>query len=202
MADIVSYPSVGYVSELDPVTLLAMEEFGTELEQWLSQEHKPDGSHSAIHADSIDVSGDLSVEGDIEITGDLLVDDISADAISCTSLAASGQVSSATVLTGQVDATTVGAETVLVGASSLSSDDATLTVEDTGVSVSALDVHTFPFRTVDMNAAVSITEASRSLATSPSTRTNSRWMRPRAIRSLRAISLSLMTSPSTRTSSP
>ena len=65
------FPSGTYILQIgDGATRAELEQFYSLLAGYLSKEHKDDGSHSAVTADAVDVSGNLSVDGTITADAD------------------------------------------------------------------------------------------------------------------------------------
>lgn len=64
------YPSLTFADLLTQATRAELEHLVSLLQGYLSEQHKEDGSHSDITADSVDVSGDLSVDGTITADAD------------------------------------------------------------------------------------------------------------------------------------
>ena len=65
-----AYPSLTFAELLSSATRAELEQFVSLLQGYLSQQHKEDGSHSDVTADSLDVSGDISADGTITADAD------------------------------------------------------------------------------------------------------------------------------------
>lgn len=68
------YPSLTFANLLESATRTELEQFVSLLQGYLSEQHKDDGSHSAVTADSVDVSGDATVGGDLDVDGTVTAD--------------------------------------------------------------------------------------------------------------------------------
>lgn len=85
-----AFPAVTWANLLDPGTRQEAEQFASLVQGYLSTQHKDDGSHGDITADSLTTTGDitaggdligeadLSIAGDAAIVGDATVDDLTA----------------------------------------------------------------------------------------------------------------------------
>lgn len=76
-----AYPSLTFANLLDNATRAELEQLISLLQGYLSVEHHEDGSHGDVTADSLVVSGDVSIEGDLIGDGDASFDgNVTADA--------------------------------------------------------------------------------------------------------------------------
>lgn len=63
-----------YITELQTTVALQLEAASVSLNEWLSKQHKPDGSHGAITADSLTVSGAVTLSGATTISTPTITD--------------------------------------------------------------------------------------------------------------------------------
>lgn len=68
------YPSLTFAQLLDNATREELEQFVALLQGYLSSEHKDDGSHSDLTADSVTVAGDVTATGDGSFDGTVTAD--------------------------------------------------------------------------------------------------------------------------------
>lgn len=68
------YPTLTFPQMLDNATRQELDQFISLLQGYLSAEHKDDGTHSAVTADSVDVDEDVTVGGDLEVDGSITAD--------------------------------------------------------------------------------------------------------------------------------
>lgn len=68
------YPSLTFATLLSHFTRTELEQLISLLQGYLSVEHKEDGTHSAITADSVTVTGDVTSEGDGTFDGNVTAD--------------------------------------------------------------------------------------------------------------------------------
>lgn len=66
-----AWPSVTFPMILTPETRQELEQLCALLQGYLAQQHKDDGSHGDITADSLEVSGNAEIGGDLTVEGDV-----------------------------------------------------------------------------------------------------------------------------------
>jgi hypothetical protein len=133
------YPITVRVTELPQIVRDEFDEYSAQIAQFLSTEHHSDGTHGDITADSIVVSGTVSITGDITCD-DITCDDITCDDITCDRLVAS-VVTGTSVVVG--DGLTFGVNyfitvvsdhvEAVIGASSFDAETSTLIFKDVGI---------------------------------------------------------------------
>src|SRR4051812_8194933 len=68
------YPSLTFPTQLSHFTRTELEQLISLLQGYLSVEHTEDGTHRAITADSVTVTGDVTVDGDGTFDGNVTAD--------------------------------------------------------------------------------------------------------------------------------
>jgi hypothetical protein len=107
-----------YITELEFTTGEQFNAASVSLNEWLSKQHKADGSHREITADSLVVFGNASVGGTLAVTGASTFGTVTLGAVTATSL----NVTGASSLVGLVTLGTGIAGPFFVVASTLSSE--------------------------------------------------------------------------------
>jgi len=99
-----AFPSVTWSQLLEPGARQEAEQFAALVQGYLSVQHKDDGSHGDITADSLTVTGDATIDGDITGGADLTIagDAAIGGDITCDNLTASATVEGSTISIGDV----------------------------------------------------------------------------------------------------
>ena len=73
------FPATTWGRLLEPGARQEAEQFAALLQGFLSEQHKDTGAHSAITADSIDVTGDVTVGEDVIVSGEVVVGNVTVN---------------------------------------------------------------------------------------------------------------------------